>query len=328
MSYILLIVGFCLLIKGADIFVDGASAISRKLGIPAVIVGLTIVSLGTSAPELAVSIISSLQGSNEMAVGNVLGSNIFNTLMVLGVTVIIMPLIVKKQTIKKDFFISVIVTGIFLFLTFNGLIFGKANVISRFDGVILLIIGALYILYLIYSVKNGSVKEEDEASEVALDVELSEEVNIPKSILSLVIGVVGIVVGGDLVVDSASAIATTFGMSDKLVGLTIVAMGTSLPELVTSTVAALKGQEDMALGNILGSNIFNILLIIGVASTITPIVVSSTLLVDFMFLLIVTLIIGLMIFLNKSEEKKFGKFEGALFVSLYLGYMIFIIFRN
>ncbi|MDU3721836.1 MAG: calcium/sodium antiporter, partial [Clostridium celatum] len=296
MDYIFLIIGFFLLIKGADIFVSGAAAISKKLGIPSVIVGLTIVSLGTSAPELAVSVISSIQGSNDIAVGNVLGSNIFNTLMVLGVTIIIMPLIIKKETIKKDFIINILITILFLILTFNGILFGGQNYISRLDGIILLIICVTYIGFLVWSVKKGNVIKVDKLDEeISVEVVLSEDINIGKSILKIIIGIAGIVIGGNIVVDSASTIATAWGMSEKLVGLTIVAMGTSLPELVTSAVAALKGEEDMALGNILGSNIFNILLIIGISSVISPILVSSTLIVDFVFLIVVTLFIGIVV---------------------------------
>lgn len=329
MNYILLIIGFFLLIKGADIFVDGASSISKKLGIPSVIVGLTIVSLGTSAPELAVSIVSSLQGNNEIAVGNVLGSNIFNMLMVLGVTLIIMPLIIKKSTIKKDFLINIAVTTLFLLLTFNGILLGKENYISRFDGFILLTGCILYIVFLIWTVKGKKANNaKDVAAEMAIENESIEEINIPKSIMGLIIGAIGIVIGGKVVVDSASSIATAWGMSDKLVGLTIVAMGTSLPELVTSAVAALKGEEDMALGNILGSNIFNILLIIGASSIINPMLVSSTLIVDFIFLILVTILIGILIFAHKGKERRLGKFDGMLFISLYIGYMAYIIFRN
>lgn len=326
MSYIFLIIGFFLLIKGADIFVNGASNISKKLGIPSVIVGLTIVSLGTSAPELAVSIISSIKGSNELAVGNVLGSNLFNTLMVLGVTTIIMPLTIKKSEVKRDFAINMIVTILFLILTFTKVLGGKDNYISRGDGIILLIGCISYIVYLILSVKTGKVESIELQEELA--VESTAEINIIKSIANLIIGALGIVIGGQCVVNSATAIATSLGMSEKLVGLTIVAMGTSLPELVTSVVAALKGEEDIALGNILGSNIFNILLIIGVSSAISPIVVSNNLIFDFVFLIIVTLIIGIMIFTSKSEEKRFGRKEGIILVSFYILYMIYIIIRN
>ena len=329
MDYIFLIIGFFLLIKGADIFVSGAAAISKKLGIPSVIVGLTIVSLGTSAPELAVSVISSIQGSNDIAVGNVLGSNIFNTLMVLGVTIIIMPLIIKKETIKKDFIINILITILFLILTFNGILFGGQNYISRLDGIILLIICVTYIAFLVWSVKKGNVIKVDKLDEeISVEVVLSEDINIGKSILKIIIGIAGIVIGGNIVVDSASAIATAWGMSEKLVGLTIVAMGTSLPELVTSAVAALKGEEDMALGNILGSNIFNILLIIGISSVISPILVSSTLIVDFVFLIVVTLFIGIVVFFNKDEEKRLGRIHGIIFVLLYASYIMYIIFRN
>ncbi|WP_299994008.1 calcium/sodium antiporter [uncultured Clostridium sp.] len=326
MSYIFLIIGFFLLIKGADIFVNGASNISKKLGIPSVIVGLTIVSLGTSAPELAVSIISSIKGSNELAVGNVLGSNLFNTLMVLGVTTIIMPLTIKKSEVKRDFAINMIVTILFLILTFTKILGGKDNYISRGDGIILLIGCISYIFYLILSVKTGKVESIELQEELA--VESTAEINIIKSIANLIIGALGIVIGGQCVVNSATTIATSLGMSEKLVGLTIVAMGTSLPELVTSVVAALKGEEDIALGNILGSNIFNILLIIGVSSAISPIAVSSNLIFDFVFLIIVTLIIGIMIFTSKSEEKRFSRKEGVILVSFYVIYMIYIIIRN
>ncbi|WP_370773466.1 calcium/sodium antiporter [Clostridium sp.] len=326
MSYIFLIVGFFLLIKGADIFVSGASNISKKLGIPSVIVGLTIVSLGTSAPELAVSAISSLEGSNEIAVGNVLGSNLFNTLMVLGVTTIIMALTIKKSEVKRDFSINILVTILLLLLTFTTLLGGKDNYISRLDGIVLLIGCISYITYLILSVKKGKVSSENVQEELAL--ESTNEISIFKSIFKLVIGVAGIVIGGQIVVDSATSIATSLGMSEKLVGLTIVAIGTSLPELVTSVVAAIKGEEDIALGNILGSNIFNILLIIGLSSAISPIAVSSNLIFDFVFLIVVTLIIGIMIFANKSEEKRFGKKEGIILVVLYVIYMIYIIIRN
>lgn len=326
MSYIFLIVGFFLLIKGADIFVSGASNISKKLGIPSVIVGLTIVSLGTSAPELAVSAISSLEGSNEIAVGNVLGSNLFNTLMVLGVTTIIMALTIKKSEVKRDFSINILVIILLLLLTFTTLLGGKDNYISRLDGIVLLIGCISYITYLILSVKKGKVSSENVQEELAL--ESTNEISIFKSIFKLVIGVAGIVIGGQIVVDSATSIATSLGMSEKLVGLTIVAIGTSLPELVTSVVAAIKGEEDIALGNILGSNIFNILLIIGLSSAISPIAVSSNLIFDFVFLIVVTLIIGIMIFINKSEEKRFGKKEGIILVVFYVIYMIYIIIRN
>lgn len=326
MSYILLVIGFVLLIKGADIFVSGASNISKRLGIPSVIVGLTIVSLGTSAPELAVSAISAIKGNNEIAVGNVLGSNLFNTLVVLGVTTIIMALTIKKSEVKRDYTINILATTVLLFLTFTTILGGRDNYISRLDGIVLLIGCISYITYLVLSVKRGKVSSENIQEELA--VESVSEISIFKSIIKLIIGIAGIVIGGQVVVDSATNIATSLGMSEKLVGLTIVAIGTSLPELVTSVVAALKGEKDIALGNILGSNIFNILLIIGLSSAISPIAVSNNLLFDFIFLIIVTLIIGIMIFFNKKEEKNFGKKEGIILVAFYVFYMAYIIIRN
>ncbi len=237
-----------------------------------------------------------------------------------------MPLTIKKSEVKRDFAINMIVTILFLILTFTKILGGKDNYISRGDGIILLIGCISYIVYLILSVKTGKVESIELQEELA--VESTAEINIIKSIANLIIGALGIVIGGQCVVNSATTIATSLGMSEKLVGLTIVAMGTSLPELVTSVVAALKGEEDIALGNILGSNIFNILLIIGVSSAISPIAVSSNLIFDFVFLIIVTLIIGIMIFTSKSEEKRFGRKEGVILVSFYVIYMIYIIIRN
>lgn len=324
MDYILLLVGFILLIKGADIFVDGAASISKKLGIPAVIVGLTIVSLGTSAPELAVSTISSLKGSNELALGNVLGSNIFNTLVVLGVSTIIMPLVIKKREIKKDFIVNILIVGLLFLLTFDSLILGRDNIIGRFDGIILLALCIIYTIFLIKQAKNNNTISNESKEEK----EARDSINVFSSIVKIALGVIGIVLGGQLVVDSASNIATSLGMSEKLVGLTIVAIGTSLPELVTSAVAAFKGEEDIALGNILGSNIFNILLILGVASSIKPIAVNSSLMMDFIFLIISTLVIAAIIYIPKGDNKKLTKFDGFLFVSMYIAYMVFIIIRN
>lgn len=318
MNYILLIIGFVLLIKGADIFVDGASSIAKKIGIPSVIVGLTIVSLGTSAPELAVSLISAINGSNEIAIGNVLGSNLFNTLMVLGVTSIVLPLMIQKEKIKIDFLVNIAVT-ILLFLTFDSILGKDRNLISRFDGIILVIVCIAYITYLVFK----SIK-----TNVELPSEEDKNINIFIKILLIILGACAIILGGDFVVDSATNIAYRFGMSEKLVGLTIVAMGTSLPELVTSIVAALKGENDIALGNVLGSNIFNILLIIGFSSTISPITVAANLMIDFLYLLAITFFLFALIFIGKGKEKKLTRFEGLILVTLYIGYMIYIIIRN
>lgn len=317
MDFIILIIGFFLLIKGADIFVDGASSIAKKIGIPSVIVGLTIVSLGTSAPELAVSLISSFNGNNGIAVGNVLGSNLFNILVVLGSTAIVMPLLIQKITIKRDYIITILATVLTYFLIF-GLTYKSENMLSRFDGLILLIVCVIYVFTLIKTAQKEGNKDEENTSDIKMS----------KNILLSIIGVIGIVIGGNLVVDSATNIAYTLGMSEKLVGLTIVAVGTSLPELVTSIVAALKGENDIALGNILGSNIFNLLLILGASSAISPIAVSGVMAIDFIILIVVTLFIGAMIFFNKSEEKKLTRLEGILLVGIYVAYLSYIIMRN
>ena len=317
MDFIILIIGFFLLIKGADIFVDGASSIAKKIGIPSVIVGLTIVSLGTSAPELAVSLISSFNGNNGIAVGNVLGSNLFNTLVVLGGTAIVAPLIIKKCTIKRDYVTTLLVTILTCFLIF-GLVPKSENMLSRISGIILLVVCIIYMFILVKAAKKDSVKDEESTSEIKMS----------KNILLSLIGVVGIVFGGNLVVDSATNIAYALGMSEKLVGLTIVAVGTSLPELVTSIVAALKGENDIALGNVLGSNIFNLVLILGASATINPITVSGVMVIDFIILISVTLFIGALIFFNKKEEKRLGRLEGIILVGMYVAYLVYIIFRN
>lgn len=317
MDFIILIIGFFLLIKGADIFVDGASSIAKKIGIPSVIVGLTIVSLGTSAPELAVSLISSFNGNNGIAVGNVLGSNLFNTLVVLGGTAIVAPLIIKKSTIKRDYIATLLVTILTCFLIF-GLVPKSENMLSRISGIILLVVCIAYMFILVKAAKKDSVKDEENTSEIKMS----------KNILLSLIGVVGIVFGGNLVVDSATNIAYALGMSEKLVGLTIVAVGTSLPELVTSIVAALKGENDIALGNVLGSNIFNLVLILGASATISPITVSGVMLIDFIILIAVTLFIGALIFFNKKEDKRLGRLEGIILVGIYVAYLAYIIMRN
>lgn len=317
MDFIILIIGFFLLIKGADIFVDGASSIAKKIGIPSVIVGLTIVSLGTSAPELAVSLISSFNGNNGIAVGNVLGSNLFNTLVVLGGTAIVAPLLIKKSTIKRDYIATLVVTILTCFLIF-GVVPKSENMLSRISGIILLVVCVVYMFILVKAAKKDSVKDEENTSEIKMS----------KNILLSLIGVVGIVFGGNLVVDSATNIAYALGMSEKLVGLTIVAVGTSLPELVTSIVAALKGENDIALGNVLGSNIFNLVLILGASATITPIAVSGVMIIDFIILIAVTLFIGALIFFNKKDEKRLGRLEGIILVGIYVAYLAYIIMRN
>ncbi len=305
---VLLLVGFVFLIKGSDLFVDGASSIASLLKIPTIIVGLTIVALGTSAPEAAVSVTSSLTGSNALAVSNVIGSNLFNMLMVIGVSALLGDLLMEKSVLDKDlpFLVGItILFAVFIFIGWN---------ITNIEGIIFLIILVIYIVALIRNArKSGGATEVEEA-----------KLSLPKSIIFILIGIVGIVIGGDLVVDSASAIAIAFGMSETLVGLTIVAMGTSLPELVTSLTALKKGENQLVIGNVIGSNIFNILFVLGASSAISAIPLDSSMLIDVLFMIFVTVLC----FIFGKTQEKYDKKEGAILVALFIIYMAFAILRN
>ena len=304
MSFILLLIGFLLLIKGADYFVDSASAIARKFHIPSMIIGLTIVSIGTSLPELSVSLTSALIGKNDLAVANVVGSNIFNMLMGLGVTSIISKLPIEKNTIENDIPFLNIIGSILLMMMLN-------LTLSRFEGILLigLLIGFLF--YIIKPVLNNK-EESKEESKLSF-----------KTILLGILGVVGIILGGDMVVDSASNIAKMFGMSQNLIGLTVVALGTSLPEFVTSVIAGIKGENEIAIGNIIGSNIFNILMILGISSIISPIVISFISVIDIMFMIA----IGILLYVFVVKSKTLKRYQGIVFVFLYIGYISYTIFR-
>ena len=305
MMYVLLIVGFILLIKGADFFVDGASSTAKLLKVPSVIIGLTIVAMGTSAPEAAVSISAGLSGSSDIALSNVIGSNIFNLLIVVGVSAIICPMKTEKVILRRDIWWS-------LGAAVATLIMMADMKISGAEGILLLGGMAAYIAVLIFDAR----KKRDGGDEVKAMSPL-------KSIIYIVGGLAAIIIGGDLVVDSACDIAAAFGMSEALIGLTIVAAGTSLPELVTSIVAAKKGDSGLALGNVVGSNIFNILFILGSASALTTINVAPELFIDTAILIGVTL---MMYFLCRSKDKT-SRGEGALCVLVYAAYMAYIILR-
>ena len=268
-DFVLLIVGMVLLIKGADFFVDGASKIAKAFHIPSLIIGLTLVSMGTSAPELSVSLNAALNKSNDISLGNVIGSNLCNTLLILGVSAAFTPLLITKEMKKYD--IPIMAFIYVLLLVFGFVI--SPNSLDVIESVVFLIIFVAYIIFLIIRAKKEN-KAEEETEEVISKGKLAIS-----AVLALV-GLAAIIFGGDLVVDSASSIAIELGMSQALVGLTIVAVGTSLPELVTSVVAAVKKENDIALGNVIGSNIFNILLILGLTSAISPLVVSGTVLID------------------------------------------------
>lgn len=302
MNFVLLLIGFIMLIKGSDVFVDSASNIARKFNIPPIIIGLTIVAMGTSAPEFAVSITSSLAGMNDMSIANVVGSNIFNLLVVLGVSSVMNKLRVNNY---KDVF-TLLGSGILL------LICAIDGNLSFLNGVILLVSFAYFIFNMIKSVKNNNDKTEVKTNKPLW--------------LTIILGLLGlgsIVWGGDLVVNSASAIASQFGMSENLIGLTIVAVGTSLPELVTSVMATKKCEVDIAVGNVIGSNIFNILLILGCASVINPMVVSTVALMDIIFVVLMTGLFILTTYKNREVSKKIG----IPMVLIYVFYIIITIIR-
>lgn len=305
MEYLWLIVGFVLLIKGADCFVDGASSIAGKLKVPSLIIGLTVVSMGTSMPEAAVSISASLSGSNEISLGNVIGSNIFNLLMVVGISSIILPIVSDKAVLKRDMPINIGITAVLLLMLLDGKL-------SQIDAAILLVLLAAYIFLLIRSALKNREEGDDTKTYSWL-----------LSIVFVVAGAGAIIGGGQLVVNSATAIAKNLGMSETLVGLTIVAIGTSLPELVTSIVAAKKGESGIAMGNAVGSCIFNILFILGAAGVIKPMTGDGSFFIDTGILIGVSALMLLFAF----TKKKTSRLEGAICVLIYVAYTAYIIMR-
>lgn len=318
-SVFFLILGFLLLVKGADLFVDGASSIAKRLRIPSLIIGLTIVAFGTSAPELAVSVTAALKGSNDIALGNVVGSNVFNLLVVIGVSAILCPLAVEKSMIKKDYPLSIGATLLLGLLVMDQFLGKKgAMSLSRLDGIILL---AGFALFMYLTIREGLAKRKEQLQ--SQEEEIPVKYSLPVSLLLSVAGLLGIIFGGDMTVNSAKEIARAFGLSEALIGLTIVAIGTSLPELVTSVVASKKGESDIALGNAVGSNLFNILFILGVSSTILPMSVSPTYLYDIGFLLVVSLLV----FIPVAAKQKICRSTGAAMTGAYILYTIYLIMR-
>lgn len=315
LSVALLLAGFVLLVKGADFFVDGSSSIAKFLKIPSIVIGLTIVAFGTSAPEAAVSIIAGINGSNDIAVGNVIGSNMFNLLVVLGVSAAIKPVAIDGQIIKKDYpFMLMATLALVLFSFLGG---GTEKSISRIEAFILLALMAIFL----YSVITSALRTRKENA-AALE-EDKPKYGIVKSIVFTVGGLAGIIIGGQLVVDNAEKIALRLGMSETLVGLTIVAVGTSLPELVTSIVAAKKGESDIAIGNVVGSNVFNILFVLAVSAAITPMNINEQSLVD---LIILTAVTGLT-YVFCVTLKRVNRAEGVILVLMYAAYMTYAIVR-
>lgn len=305
LPYLLLVLGFVFLIKGADLFVDGSSSIAKHMKIPSVIVGLTIVAMGTSAPEASVSITAAIAGNSDISLGNIVGSNIFNFLVVIGVSAMIFPIISHKDIIKRDLWWNLGITGLLLVLILD-------KKIGRIDGVILLLGMAIYLFVVIRNALKNRTEEDKE-----------QLISIPKSIIFMIIGLAAIICGGNFVVDNASIIAKSLGLSETLIGLTIVAIGTSLPELVTSITAAKKKEAGIALGNAVGSNIFNILFILGASSAVTPINVAPELFID----TIILIAVGILIFIFAYTGRKTNRTEGIICTLLYIAYTAYIIIR-
>ena len=310
MMYVLLLAGFLLLIKGADFFVEGSSSVAKLLRVPTVIIGLTIVAFGTSAPELAVSISASLSGSNDIAVGNVIGANIFNLLMVVGACGVIMPMAIDKMILYGDYLFSILAAAVMLAL------FAFDHTLSRVDGVILLLLFA----YFLYKMVRNTLASRAAGGPEEDDVEVLSPV---KSVLFILGGLAAIVAGGNMVVNSASSSASSFGLSATLIGLPVVAFGTSLPELVTSVVASRKGENGLALGNVIGSNLFNILFVLAASATISPMKVDILSTYDAIFLIAASIITW---FLAKSRFEV-NRREGIIMVLMYVGYTAYIIMR-
>lgn len=305
MEYLWLILGLFMLIKGADFFVDGASSIAGKFKVPSLIIGLTVVSFGTSAPEAAISISASLGGSNAVALGNVIGSNLFNLLVVIGITSLVVPLTADEEIVGRDMPINIFATGALAIVIIDG-------IIVRYEALILLAALVIYMYVIIKKALKNPVESEEK-----------KQLSWFFSVIYVIGGLAAIVFGGDLVVDNAKIIAASLGMSETLIGLTVVAFGTSLPELVTSIIAAKKGESGIAIGNAVGSCLFNILLILGITGAIKPLPAESDLIVDTCFLAVVAVIV----YIFTAKNRKIGRLEGAICVALYGAYTAFIIMR-
>ena len=304
---LLLVVGFVMLMKGADWFVEGASKVADRFGIPQLVIGLTIVAMGTSLPEAAVSISAALKGSADITIGNVVGSNIFNVLIILGLTSVICGIPVQRSTVNIEIPFTIFVTVLLAALGLSD------NTVGRVDGIILWGFRIVYLLYLLYMAKHGQPLEEEAADD--------KEMPIWKMLLLVVGGGAMIVLGSDITVDAAEALAKMFGMTERLIGLTIVAFGTSLPELVTSITAALKGKPDIAVGNIVGSNLFNILFVVGTTALITPVPYSFGFAVDS----IVAVAAMVLLFICVFPKKKLGRVGGTLMLAGYAGYFVYLL---
>lgn len=310
---LILIAGLLLILFGANYLVDGSSSIAKKFGLSEFIIGLTIVGIGTSTPEMVVSFLSSFQGKADMAIGNIVGSNIFNTMMILGITSLITPLVITKNNLRKDIPLNILVTVLLIILGMNSSLFGIGqNQLSRVDGIILL---GIFIWYLWSSFKSDSADDDD-------DSQIKEYTGF-MSVVLIIAGLAGLIIGGRMFVNAATELAKMFGVSDKFIAITVMAAGTSMPELATCVVAAFKGRGQLALGNILGSNISNILLILGGAALINPLSFSGMTVVDLGTVLISAVFILASAYTFK--KKKLDRFEGTILVLMEAGYMWYLI---
>jgi len=305
-QFIVLVLGFVLLVKGADSFVDGAAGIAKKFGIPELIIGLTIVAMGTSAPETAVSLAAALKGNADISIGNVVGSNIMNVLVILGIASVIIPIAVGKSTLKYEMPFVILISGLFFILGMDG-------TVSRLDGVVL---WACFIVYLVYLFIMARKNKDESVSEIL-------SMPLWKALIYTALGLGMIVAGSNCAVDSASVIAVEFGMSDRLIGLTVVALGTSLPELCTSVAAAKKGSADIAIGNIVGSNIFNILFVIGTSSLVIPIAYDAAFFVDSIVMIVTVCALWFLCFFTKKLER----WGGAILLFGYAGYFAYLLMK-
>ena len=315
LNILLIIVGFALLIKGADFLVDGSSSIAKKFHIPEIIIGLTIVSVGTSMPELMVSLTSALDGHSDMAIGNIVGSNISNLFFILGACAAIRPLKFKEQTVRLEIPLVIFLTALLYIFGNNG----TNNIITKQEGFILVVFCVLFILYNIFMAKREGIDTIEKS-------EISTKDSSFKAIFNIIIGIIALKFGGDFVVDNASAIAAKLGVSEKVISLTIVAFSTSLPELITSINATFKGEIDMAIGNVIGSNIFNIVLIIGATALINPIAYSTSYNKDIVIFMIGMIALGIIPFLG--EKNKISRWSGMAYVISYFSYMASLVYVN
>ena len=317
LTFVLFAIGFPLLIKGADWLVDGASSLAKRFNVSDIVIGLTVVAFGTSAPELAVNLISAINGTTDLAVGNVLGSNIANILLILGVSAVIYPLVVHKNTVWKEIPLALLAVVVVAILANDAFFNAGASMLSMGDGLILI---AFFVIFIYYTFGIAKSSKEDAATIEADTVKVQ---SLGKSILFILLGLLALVFGGNWIVEGATAIARGLGWSEAFIGLTIVAIGTSLPELATSATAAMKKETDIAIGNVVGSNIFNIFWILGLSAVVRPVPLNPVNNFDLLVLTIVSSILFLILFVGKKHS--LDKWKGVLFILGYIAYVVYLV---